>query len=308
MKIQQLTILLFVFGLLACQTKKKVGPKVDVIAAVTAFPTDSTVQVIATLPSVVDESSGIINWQGHIWTHNDSKNQPALFEVAPTSGQLLQTLTIANVDNLDWEEIAQDEAYIYIGDFGNNHGTRKNLMIFKVAKEEIRSTQKVSSVDTIQFAYPDQLSFDGPTHGHDYDCEAMIAVGDSLYLFTKNFKDQQTRLYSLPKTPGMHAAQLKERFDTKGTITGAGINRTDGTVALAGYVFDNGSFLPFVWLLWDYPNQSFLSGKQQRINLPFMAQVEGVCHDQGDHFYISSESTLFTKGQLYRLDAGKWKR
>lgn len=294
-------LLLLVIAFCSCKHNSKTLP-----TEVQGFPVDNTLQVISDLPGEVDESSGIINWNGSIWTHNDSKKQADLFEINPTNGQLISNLPIANLNNEDWEEVAQDEEYIYIGDFGNNHGTRKNLKIFKVAKQEILTTKAVQRVDTIHFTYPDQINFKGPTHGHNYDCEAMITVGDSLYLFTKNFKDQQSRLYSLPKTPGRHAAQLKERFDTKGTITGASINRVDRVVGLSGYFYDNGRFLPFVWWLWDYPEQSFFSGKQQRINLPHHVQVEGICYDKEGQFFISSESSMLKAGQLFRADATQW--
>ena len=273
---------------------------------VQGFPVDNTIQVVSKLPAKVDESSGIIHWNGNIWTHNDSKKQAALFEVNPVNGKLITTLPIATLSNEDWEEVAQDEQHIYIGDFGNNKGTRKNLKIFKIAKQEILTTKAVQRVDTIQFTYPDQTNFEGPTHAHNYDCEAMIAVGDSLYLFTKNFKDQHSRLYSLPKTSGKHAAQLKGRLDTQGTITGAGINQTDRVVGLTGYFYDNGRFLPFVWWLWDYPEQDFFSGKKQRINLPYHVQVEGICYDKDGQFFLSSESSMLKAGQLFRTDAKQW--
>ena len=293
------SLLLIVFC--SCKHISKTLP-----AEVKGFPVDSTLQVVCNLPSKVDESSGIIYWNGKIWTHNDSKKQAALFEVNPTDGELISTLPIATLSNQDWEEVAQDEQYIYIGDFGNNHGTRKNLKIFKVSKQEIVTTKAVQRVDTIHFTYPDQTNFEGPTHAHNYDCEAMITAGDSLYLFTKNFKDQQSRLYSLPKTPGKYAAQLKGRFNTQGTITGASINRVDRVVGLSGYFYDEGNFLPFVWWLWDYPEQDFFSGKKQRINLPHHVQVEGICYDKDGQFFISSESSLLKAGQLFKADARQW--
>lgn len=287
---------------LACKTTSK-----EVPAAVEGYPTDSTLQIVTQLPSIVDESSGIINWNNAIWTHNDSKNQPALFEVTPKDGTLKKTVTIANLENIDWEEVAQDDQYVYIGDFGNNKGTRKNLMIFKVAKQALLAG-KVERVDTIAFHYPDQTDFTGPKHDHNFDCEAMIVVKDSIYLFSKNFRDKHSKLYSLPTTPGQYAAKLNDRFNVKGNVTGADLNEADGTVALCGYYFDNGNFLPFVWLLWDYPGQSFFKGKQQRVNFPMLAQIEGICYDKDGQFYISSESSLLTKGQLYRFDARKWRK
>jgi len=289
-------------ALVACKTEPKELP-----AAIEGYPTDSTLQVINKLPPIVDESSGIINWDNSIWTHNDSKNQAALYAVNPEDGALQETVNISNLENIDWEELAQDAQYVYIGDFGNNKGERKNLMIFKVAKQDLLAG-KVDRVDTIAFHYPDQTDFTGPKHDHNFDCEAMIVVKDNIYLFSKNFRDKHSKLYSLPTSPGQYPAQLIDRFNVKGNVTGADINEEDGTVALCGYYFDNGIFLPFVWLLWDYPAQSFFKGKQQRVNFPMYAQIEGICYDKDGQFYISSESSIVTKGQLYRFDARKWTR
>jgi hypothetical protein len=33
---------------------------------------------------------------------------------------VLRTVAITNATNVDWEDIAQDASYIYIGDIGNN--------------------------------------------------------------------------------------------------------------------------------------------------------------------------------------------
>ncbi len=283
---------------MGCRTNKQDLPK-----AVQVFPIDTTIRTLFDLPAVVDESSGIIKWNNALWTHNDSKNEAALFEVNKEDGSLVQTIDIAGLNNKDWEELAQDESYIYIGDFGNNHGTRKDLRIFKVEKKEIAQTGKVTKVDTLTFSYPDQTDFSGPTHDHNYDCEAMIVVGDSLYLFSKNFRDKQSRLYSLPKTKGHYVATLKDRFDVIGNVTGAAINQEDGVVALSGYYYHHGSFLPFVWLFWDYPNQSFFKGKHHRVNFEFQAQIEGIAYDKDGQFLISSEASMMKQGQLFQFDA-----
>jgi len=293
-------IVCFLLGT-ACRTDQQEIPK-----AIQGFPIDTTISIIADLPAEVDESSGIIKWDNTIWTHNDSKNEAALFELNLEDVGLVRKIEIADLDNKDWEELTQDETYIYIGDFGNNHGDRKDLRIFKVLKQDIVQTGKVERVDTITFSYPDQTDFSGPTHDHNYDCEAMLAVGDSLYLFSKNFRDKHSRLYSLPKTKGNHLATLKDRFDVKGNVTGADINEEDGVVALSGYYYQSGSFLPFVWLFWEYSNQSFFKGKNQRVNFAFQSQIEGITYHENGQFLISSEASLMKQGQLFQLDSKRW--
>ena len=289
-----LGLVCLIFISIGCRINQQEIPK-----AIQEFPIDTTISIIANLANEVDESSGIILWNNTLWTHNDSKKDAALFEINMDDGSTVRKIDIADLNNKDWEELTQDETYIYIGDFGNNHGNRKDLRIFKVLKEEIEQTGKVTKVDTIAFVYPDQTDFSGPTHDHNYDCEAMISVGDSLYLFSKNFRDKQSRLYSLPKTKGHHTAVLKDRFDVIGNITGADINEEDGVVALSGYYYDNGDFLPFVWLFWEYPNLSFFKGKHQRVNFDFQSQIEGIAYLKDGQFLISSEAVMLKHGQLF---------
>ena len=67
-----------------------------------------------TLPETVAESSGAIFFNGKLITHNDSGNENRLYEVDTISGAITRTVTITNAENKDWEDIAQDEEYIYI--------------------------------------------------------------------------------------------------------------------------------------------------------------------------------------------------
>ena len=58
------------------------------------------------------------------------------------------------VENSDWEEISQDDGYIYLGDFGNNTGDRTDLHILRVEKSSLKSGKP--SIDTIWYTYSDQ--------------------------------------------------------------------------------------------------------------------------------------------------------
>jgi len=78
------------------------------------------------LPSNIVESSGAIIFNNRLITHNDSGGENKLFEVDLTTQQVARTVTISNATNIDWEDITQDDTFIYIGDFGNNNGFTKN--------------------------------------------------------------------------------------------------------------------------------------------------------------------------------------
>ena len=92
------------------------------------------IEIVGALPDTVSETSGLIFHNGKLITHNDSGGRPELYEIDTTSLEITRTVTIENIENIDWEDIAQDDTHIYIGDFGNNGGDRTDLKIYKCLK------------------------------------------------------------------------------------------------------------------------------------------------------------------------------
>ena len=288
---------------IACHSNSKELP-----ASYYEFPIDSTVQLIQTLSSKVKESSGIIYWNDKIWTHNDSGDDPNIYEVAINSGDVLQTITLADATARDWEDIAQDSQYIYISDLGNNAGKRRDLAIYKAAKMDITNGKKEINWEKLAITYPDRTNYKPPAYKHNFDCEAMLAFEDSLYIFSKNHLDKHCRFYSAANNTPQQVLHLQDRFNTKGMITGAAIDKEEGILALLGYNLnpDVGNFGAFVWLFWDYPNRDFFKGKSTRVNMPFISQAEGISHWKEDKFLISTEKTRMMDGSLMIFDAKKW--
>ena len=82
----------------------------------------------------------------------------------------------------DWEDLAMDEQFLYIGDFGNNGGNRQDMLVYKVALSQINpSTSNADMTQSLSVQYEDQTTFDNEAYKHNFDCEAMIVLGDSLY-------------------------------------------------------------------------------------------------------------------------------
>lgn len=272
------------------------------------FPIDSTVQIVQTLPNTVNESSGIIYWRDKIWTHNDSGDDPNIYELNIESGTLLQTVTFSEATARDWEDMAQDSTHIYVSDMGNNAGKRRDLAIYKVEKSDILAGEKEIPWTKLNIIYPDRTNYKPPAYKHNFDCEAILAFEDSLYIFSKNHLDKHCRFYSAAKDLSDQSIQLKDRFNTKGMITGASADKEKGIVALLGYNLnpDVGNFGAFVWLFWDYPNRDFFRGKSKRVNMPFIAQAEGITYWKDNKFIISTEQTRIMKGKLMVFDATDW--
>jgi hypothetical protein len=84
--------------------------------------------------AAICEASGIAASRRHpgvFWVHNDSGNAPALYAVA-RNGALVREYAVA-APNLDWEDIAADDAgHLYIGDIGNNAQVLRVRVIYRV--------------------------------------------------------------------------------------------------------------------------------------------------------------------------------
>ena len=241
----------------------------------------------ADLSPTLSETSGLAAWNGYLWTHNDNTDT-RLYALDTLSGNIVQSCQLTGVENTDWEEISQDEDYLYVGDFGNNaNGNRTDLNILKISKESI--IQGVPSIETIHFAYSDQFNF-APTGSNNtnYDCEAMIVTSDSIYLFTKRWLDQKTSLYALPKQAGTYTASFRAIFNVEGLITGANLQEAQRIVVLSGY---SSMLQPFLYLLYDYPGKNYFSGNKRKISIGMsFHQVEGVASTNGLKYYISNEA------------------
>lgn len=241
------------------------------------------------LDKSLHETSGLIFWNGLLWTHNDDTDTH-LYALDTLSGVVGKKIQLNRVANRDWEEITQDSVYVYIGDFGNNYkGNRKDLKILRIEKQSLLLSQP--KIDTIAFQYPNQTDYSlQPSNRTNFDCEAMIVSQDSLFLFTKEWKSKKTSLFSLPKTPGDYVANYKATHNVKGLITGATYLKNQKLIALCGY---SKKLKPFIYLLYDFEDNDFFLGNRRKIKLklPFH-QIEGIATNDGLHYYLTNESFI----------------
>ncbi len=241
--------------------------------------------VLGNLPDDVPESSGLIFYNDRLITHNDSGNLPQLYEIDPLSLNVLRIVTINNAVNVDWEDITQDDTFIYIGDFGNNTGNRQDLSIYRVPKSEYDQNNSVNA-ERINFSYEDQSDFSS-NQNSDWDAEAMVNFNDQLLLFTKQWQTEGTVAYSIPKTPGTYSAKNLGFYDVSGLVTGATYNKLSYVLMLVGY---SSQLQPFVVRL-DGPDTNFSfngSAEKQSLGIGF-AQVEGITYSDSNTYYVSSE-------------------
>jgi hypothetical protein len=241
------------------------------------------------LPSALPESSGLIYWNNSLWTHNDDLDTK-IYHLDTATAAIIQTDSLPNVINKDWEEISQDSQFIYIGDFGNNSsGNRTDLHILRIDKSSLHSNTPL--IDTIWFSYADQTNFTpAAANQTDYDCEAFVVSSDSIYLFTKQWLNNRSSVYVLPKLPGTYSAQLRGTLNVQGLITGATYLESKRLIVLSGY---SAVVQPFFYFLYDFTGHDFLSGNKRKIdiNLPFN-QVEGITTKNGLKYYVTNEKLV----------------
>lgn len=259
------------------------------------------------LPEAVSETSALLFFRGGLWTINDSGHDAELFHLDTLNGNILQTITVSNAINVDWEDLAQDASYIYIGDFGNNEGNRSDLGIYRVRKTDIPETGDGQLIaEHLTFTYPAYRANSVEMKSNNFDCEAMIAGAEALYLFTKNRGDHKTKLYRLPKVPGNFTAELLYEFNVNGLITAADINEQQAEVVLLGYT--DFPFTPFVWLLFDYHENDFFSGNKRRIDMPNVVttQTEGFAYTIAKNGVISAEKTVVGMQRAFNINTSHW--
>jgi len=275
---------LFLSGiiLIACKAKDPI--------VVIPLSSDITPATMVEIPDGLNEISGAIyHNEQSLFGHNDSGTEPKIFDISLTNKSIIKSIEITNATNVDWEDLAQDEAHIYVADIGNNHGKRTDLKLYKVAKNDVESSTQITA-DVINFQFSDQTDF-SPRINHNYNCEAVISFEDQLYLFSKNKLDHKTKCYTLSKSAGTHTAELKSEFDAEGLITGATVSKDKNVIALLGYneVADD-VFDPFVWLFYDFNDDNFFSGKSKKLDFTFQGQMEAICFGKNKNLYFAAET------------------
>ena len=293
-----LSIPLILICFISCSTENNGQPEKPGSEDKLTVTTVNPKPFIAELPPEVQESSGLLLYNNLLWTFNDSGGANKLFGL-DFSGKIVREITIENATNTDWEDIAQDDQYIYIGDFGNNNGVRKDLKIYKIKKSDIDSNDAVTASE-IDFSYAEQADFSSQPLNTPFDCEAITDFKGKLTIFTKNWVDETTSVYQIPKNEGVYSLSFIDTFNVNGLVTGADISPDKKTLALVGYK----DYKPIVWLFSGITEQHFFGGKETYMKLDaiFSAQTEGICFQGNDTLLISCEETTTFKQQVFYID------
>jgi len=129
----------------------------------------------------ITESSGLVASRtspGSYWTHNDAGDAPLIYSF-DTKGRSRGVWRVTGATSYDWEDLAAgtgpkpDTNYLYIGDIGDNDGTRSEIVIYRIPEPQIPNGNTVSTAEhpaatetaeAIRLRYPDGK----------HDCEALL--------------------------------------------------------------------------------------------------------------------------------------
>ena len=188
----------------------------------------------------INESSGLVASRtspGNYWTHNDSGNGPVIYAF-DSQGRRRGVWRVTGATSDDWEDMAAgpgpkpNTSYLYIGDIGDNDGTRSEIVLWRIPEPVIPasdtgSTEKnpltTETAEKIRLRYPDGK----------HDSEALL------------IHPTTGRIYVVLKVPlinaGVYAADLPT--DTSQVVTLARIGEVE-IPGLAGGIITGGDISP----------------------------------------------------------------
>jgi hypothetical protein len=259
------------------------------------YPVTRSVKKAAVLSDALNETSGLAYQDSLFISFNDSGGDPALFYFND-QGSVLQKTMVRNAVNADWEDIAFADGYYYVADVGNNFGTKDTLNIYKIRADDEGLADFLDVAEVISFSYDEPVGRTGRGL-YSHDCEALLAYGDSLYLFAKDWVNLETRVYVMPATAGHYSIRSRITYPVNALITGADIDRKRKEVVLVGY----NKLVPVIirYGFNDDPAVITCGGTARRFIRLTGTQVEGVCYDPSGRIFVTSEKRLYRQA-LYQ--------
>lgn len=212
----------------------------------------------------ISELSGIVKSPRRanvFWVHNDSGDSARIFAIDAEGRNIIPTYSkfsfygevpedgkkqwqgfpVLDAVNVDWEDIAADENYLYLADMGNNGNTRRNLAIYMVSEIDPTASTRTAVIQRLPVVYPDQDKF--PPSRRHFDSESLFTADGKLYVITKHrtsfFENAEAgaKLYRLDTsfTDKDNVLTLIDSNPEITSATGADVSPDGQTLAVLSY-------------------------------------------------------------------------
>ncbi len=258
-----------------------------VVAALLGIKTPRT-QILQTdrIPEASGIAQSLIN-ENVLYTHNDSGGEASVFAI-DTQGRLLAELVIEGAKNRDWEDIAtafdpkDGQAYIYIGEIGDNGARHTSVKIYRAPEPVITkadSIYQISDVQTYSIVYEDGAR----------DAEALFVEPETGDIYIISKREESVGIYQVSYPQSTLKVNTAKKL---GTMNMSWVTAAD--------ISPDGKYI----LVKNYPGirrykkgkrrsvQKALSGKGKSMPYNLEPQGEAVCFDsKGRGYYTLSEAS-----------------
>lgn len=283
--------------------KKQLLLAVTIVLLACQKKSSDDLKILYSLPKKLKEVSGITYFaeSNLLYTLEDSGNANKIYALNP-DGKLEKTITITNAENIDWEDITKDkDDNLYIGDFGNNDNTRRDLCIYKINKNELNNDNAVAEYK-VSFSYPEQNEFPPRKKEMFYDVEGFFEHQNYFYLFTKNRSkgfDGTAFIYKVLNASGTQKAVKIGEFKTCDNynhcvLTSASISPDSKKVAVLSH--------DKIVLFANFQADLFHKGTQTEISLNHFSQKESIVFKNNNTLLIADEKTSKLDGNVYEFN------
>lgn len=188
----------------------------------------------------INESSGLVASRtspGNYWTHNDSGNGPVIYAF-DSNGRRRGVWRVTGATSDDWEDMAAGPgpkagtSYLYIGDIGDNDGTRSEIILWRIPEPVIPATDTGSTERRPEVTEPaEKIRLRYPDGKHDSEALLIHPTTGRIYVVTK-----------VPLiNASVYAADMPSDLSDVATLTRVGEVELPG---LAGGIVTGGAISP----------------------------------------------------------------
>ena len=251
---------------------------------------DFNLTYLQSLPSVMTECSGWVTDDDSFLAINDSGNAPFIYKLND-SFEVIDSITIPGLENIDWEAIAFQESTLYVADIGNNEGNRRNLRINVLQRSEDRWSNKTE----IPINYPDQTHFE-PRTIHNYDAETLIPFNSELLIFSKSRQNAYSKLYVVNNGTVL----LKDSIRVPILVTDGLYLQERKLILLLCNQTEPDGFSTYISL--NSISDDYKLNHLADFRLELNEQAEAICQINKDQFLIATEKEIGTGANIYKLE------